>query len=242
MPKSPACLASCAISAALTRALVGMHPRVIQVPPTAPLSKSATRLPRRRAARTAAQPPMPEPITATSNRRSEPGDPRRPGIAASALRDRASNPVSLGRRLDSEAGHGRKAGSCDVRCHDAPGRFTSLGRHGESLDALVWSKLVTPEQRRAMSEQEIWIEAPDASSAAFLMRHLVGRLRVQLVQCTGRGWRVLVRPDRGRPPSMVDVIALGGVSRSLSSSASSLEESAPTGAACRRRRCCALPR
>lgn len=59
-----------------------------------------------------------------------------------------------------------------------------------------------------MSEQEIWIEAPDASSAAFLMRHLVGRLRVQLVQCTGRGWRVLVRPDRGRPPSMVDVIAL----------------------------------
>ena len=59
-----------------------------------------------------------------------------------------------------------------------------------------------------MPEQEIWIEAPDASSAAFLMRHLVGRLRVQLVQCTGRGWRVLVRPDRGRPPSMVDVIAL----------------------------------
>lgn len=59
-----------------------------------------------------------------------------------------------------------------------------------------------------MPEQEIWIEAPDASSAAFLMRHLVGRLRVQLVQCTGRGWRVLVRPDRGCPPSMVDVIAL----------------------------------
>ena len=59
-----------------------------------------------------------------------------------------------------------------------------------------------------MPEQEIWIEAPDASSAAFLMRHLVGRLRVQLVQCTERGWRVLVRPDRGCPPSMVDVIAL----------------------------------
>lgn len=59
-----------------------------------------------------------------------------------------------------------------------------------------------------MPEHEIWIEAPDASSAAFLMRHLVGRLRVQLVQCTGRGWRVLVQPDRGRSPSPADVITL----------------------------------
>jgi hypothetical protein len=33
MPNSPACRASCAISAALTGALVGMHRRVIQVPP-----------------------------------------------------------------------------------------------------------------------------------------------------------------------------------------------------------------
>ena len=68
MPNSPAFRASCAISAALTRAFVGIHPRVIQVPPTAPLSNNATRLPRRRAARTPAQPPMPAPITATSNR------------------------------------------------------------------------------------------------------------------------------------------------------------------------------
>lgn len=37
-----------------------------QVPPTSPLSKSATRAPRRRAAETPAQPPMPQPITATS--------------------------------------------------------------------------------------------------------------------------------------------------------------------------------
>ncbi len=59
-----------------------------------------------------------------------------------------------------------------------------------------------------MSEQEIWIEAPDASSAAFLMRHLVSRLRVQLVQCAGRGWRVLVQPDRGHSSSMADVIVL----------------------------------
>ena len=59
-----------------------------------------------------------------------------------------------------------------------------------------------------MTEQEIWIEAPDASSAAFLMRHLVGRLQVRLVQCTGRGWRVLVRPDRGGPSPVADVIPL----------------------------------
>ena len=59
-----------------------------------------------------------------------------------------------------------------------------------------------------MTEQEIWIEAPDASSAAFLMRHLVGRLQVRLVQCTGRGWRVLVRPDRGGPSPIADVIPL----------------------------------
>ncbi|MEX2255195.1 MAG: hypothetical protein WEC34_07145 [Acidimicrobiia bacterium] len=58
-----------------------------------------------------------------------------------------------------------------------------------------------------MPEQEIWIEAPDASSAAFLTRHLVGRLRVQLVQCTGRGWRVRVQPD-GHPSSIADAIPL----------------------------------
>jgi len=59
-----------------------------------------------------------------------------------------------------------------------------------------------------VTEQEIWIEAPDASSAAFLMRHLVGRLHVRLVQCTGRGWRVLVQPDRGHPSPIADVIPL----------------------------------
>jgi hypothetical protein len=59
-----------------------------------------------------------------------------------------------------------------------------------------------------MPEQEIWIEAPDASSAAFLMRHLVGRLHVQLVQCAGRGWRVLVALEDSRPAPMAEVIAL----------------------------------
>ena len=59
-----------------------------------------------------------------------------------------------------------------------------------------------------MPEQEIWIEAPDASSAAFLMRHLVGRLHVRLVQRAGYGWRVLVQPDRGYSSSIADVITL----------------------------------
>ena len=59
-----------------------------------------------------------------------------------------------------------------------------------------------------MTEQEIWIEAPDATSAAFLMRHLVGRVRAQLVQCAGRSWRVLVVPDDGRSSSMPEVILL----------------------------------
>jgi len=59
-----------------------------------------------------------------------------------------------------------------------------------------------------MPEHQIWIEAPDASSAAFLMRHLVGRLRAQLVQCTGRSWRVLVHPDPDRSASMAEVISL----------------------------------
>src|SRR5579884_158506 len=68
IPNSPARRTSSAISAALTRAFVGMHPRVIQVPPTSPRSNSATRRPRLRAARTPAQPPIPAPITATSTR------------------------------------------------------------------------------------------------------------------------------------------------------------------------------
>jgi hypothetical protein len=59
-----------------------------------------------------------------------------------------------------------------------------------------------------MPEQEIWIEAPDASSAAFLMRHLVGRLHVRLVQCAGRSWRVLVSTDDSRPAPMAEVIIL----------------------------------
>jgi hypothetical protein len=59
-----------------------------------------------------------------------------------------------------------------------------------------------------MAPQKIWIEAPDASAAAFLMRHLVGRLPVRLVQCTGRNWRVLVQPDRGHSSSMTEVILL----------------------------------
>lgn len=38
------------------------------------------------------------------------------------------------------------------------------------------------------------------------MRHLVGRLRVQLVQCSGRGWRVRVQPDRSHGSEIADVI------------------------------------
>jgi hypothetical protein len=59
-----------------------------------------------------------------------------------------------------------------------------------------------------MPEQEIWIEAPDASSAAFLMRHLVGRLPVQLVQCTGRSWRVVVSLADCGSSSIGEVIVL----------------------------------
>lgn len=56
--------------------------------------------------------------------------------------------------------------------------------------------------------EQIWIDTPDAESAAFLMRDTVGRLRAQLVQCSSRGWRVLVLADRDLPPVLDDVIAL----------------------------------
>lgn len=59
-----------------------------------------------------------------------------------------------------------------------------------------------------MSEHEIWIEAPDAASAAFLMRDVVGTLHVRLVQCSGRGWRVLVQPDRSDGSEVADAIPL----------------------------------
>src|SRR4051794_30260603 len=58
--------APCAISAALTRAFVGMHPTLIQVPPSASGSITATRAPRRRARIAHAIPPMPPPITTSS--------------------------------------------------------------------------------------------------------------------------------------------------------------------------------
>ena len=67
MPNSSArWVTSWAISAALTRAFVGMHPRVIQVPPIGPGSKSITLAPRRRASSAALMPAIPPPRMATS--------------------------------------------------------------------------------------------------------------------------------------------------------------------------------
>ena len=43
---------------------------------------------------------MPEPNTATSNRPSDPEDPRRPEICPRILRDRSSNFASVGRGVD----------------------------------------------------------------------------------------------------------------------------------------------
>jgi len=128
-----------------------MHPRVIQVPPTGPLSNSATRLPRRRAARTAAQPPMPEPITATSNRPSDPEDPRRPEIGPRILRDRLSNVASVGRGVDPQptpASGGRRAAQRLMPRYAAAIQLTVIAAgRGESTAAPVRSKPMTPEEK-----------------------------------------------------------------------------------------------
>ena len=58
--------APCAISAALTRAFVGMHPTLIQVPPSASGSITATRAPSRRARIAHEMPPIPPPTTTSS--------------------------------------------------------------------------------------------------------------------------------------------------------------------------------
>ena len=55
-----------AISAALTRAFVGMHPTLIQVPPSAAGSASSTRAPRCAARSVALIPPIPPPTTTRS--------------------------------------------------------------------------------------------------------------------------------------------------------------------------------
>src|SRR3954447_17308444 len=65
-PNSRPPRAPCAISAAPTRAFVGMHPTLIQVPPSASGSITATRAPRRRARIAQEMPPMPPPITTSS--------------------------------------------------------------------------------------------------------------------------------------------------------------------------------
>jgi hypothetical protein len=75
-----------------------MHPRVIQVPPTGPLSKRATRAPRRRAIRTPAQPPMPQPITATSYR-------SRTATASASLFDGPARLDPCGRRQIQQQWH-----------------------------------------------------------------------------------------------------------------------------------------
>lgn len=54
----------------------------------------------------------------------------------------------------------------------------------------------------------MWIDAPDARSAAFLMRESIGRLRARLVECSGHGWRVVVLPDGAFMPVLAEVIAL----------------------------------
>src|SRR4051794_24533885 len=72
-PNSRPRRAPCAISAALTRALVGMHPTLIQVPPSASGSITATRAPRRRARMAQEMPPMPPPITRSSGAYSSSG-------------------------------------------------------------------------------------------------------------------------------------------------------------------------
>ncbi len=51
----------------------------------------------------------------------------------------------------------------------------------------------------------VWIEAPDAVSAALLMRESVGRLPARLVQCAGSHWRIDVM---AHCPAMADVVAL----------------------------------
>jgi aspartate/methionine/tyrosine aminotransferase len=61
-------MTSWAISAALTRAFVRMHPRVIQVRPIGPGSKSVARAPRLRASSAAEMPAIPPTMTATSTR------------------------------------------------------------------------------------------------------------------------------------------------------------------------------
>src|SRR3954468_865267 len=65
-PNSAPRSARCAISAALTRALVGMHPTLIQVPPSASGSTSSTRAPRRRERIVVEMPPIPPPTTTRS--------------------------------------------------------------------------------------------------------------------------------------------------------------------------------
>ena len=61
-PNSAPRWARCAISAALTRAFVGMHPTLIQVPPSASGSTSSTRAPSRRERIVVEIPPIPPPI------------------------------------------------------------------------------------------------------------------------------------------------------------------------------------
>ncbi len=56
--------------------------------------------------------------------------------------------------------------------------------------------------------EPMWIDAPDARSAALLMRESIGRLRAGLVECSGHGWRVVVLPDGARTPVLAEVIAL----------------------------------
>ena len=56
--------------------------------------------------------------------------------------------------------------------------------------------------------EPMWIDAPDARSAADLMRESIGHLRARLVECSGGRWRVVLLPDGAQLPAVHDVITL----------------------------------
>lgn len=64
-------------------------------------------------------------------------------------------------------------------------------------------------QRPGLLEDDtpLRIEAPDAASAAMLMREAVGRFQARLVE-DGRHWTVVLAPDRPRAQLVLDALDL----------------------------------
>lgn len=56
-------------------------------------------------------------------------------------------------------------------------------------------------------EAPVRIDAPNAASAAALMRHAVGRFQSELVEADGR-WGVLLHPDRPQEQLVLDALGL----------------------------------